>query len=87
MSSIHLASSNKPKNITASDTAFLEYNGESLACRGISIGTAGNLAINDSEGNKVIIPGNTLAIGIIHPIVTDKIYSTGTTASEIVVYY
>jgi len=87
MSSIHLASSAKPVNITPSDTDSLQYNGENIACRGISIGTAGDLAIVNDQGDKIVIPGNALAIGIIHPIVTGKIYSTGTTASEIVAWF
>lgn len=82
-----LYSSSKFINVTPSDTLLLKYQGEVMACRGISIGTAGDLAIKDDGGTTVIIPGNTLAVGVIHPILTGQVMSTGTGASEIVAYF
>ena len=74
-------------NVTASDTVPLKYDGDATACRGIAIGTAGDLAIKDDADNSVTIPANALAVGVVHPISTSYILSTGTTASEIVAYF
>jgi len=51
------------------------------------IGTAGDLAVKDDEGTTVVIPSNALAVGIIHPICTSQVMSTGTTCSEIVAFF
>lgn len=53
--------------------------------RGISFGGAGDLAILDEDGNPQIISG--LAAGIIHPIATTRVLASGTTATNIVVYW
>lgn len=82
-----IAPSSKFINVTASDTAKLEYDSEVKATKGIAIGTAGDLAVKDDEGNSVTIPANALAVGVIHPISTEQILSTGTTATEIVAYF
>lgn len=57
-------------------------------CKGISIGTAGDLQVEDSAGNSVTIPSECLAIGIqhaAHGIVTIK--QASTTAAKITVWY
>lgn len=72
-------------NVTKSDTVDLKTDGR--PCRAISIGTAGDLAIIDLEGNTTTIPANALAVGIQHSIFATRIMSTNTTASEIVAWF
>lgn len=74
-------------NVTPSDTVVLKYNGKATRCKGISFSTAGALAIKDDEDNTVVIPSGSLATGIIHPISTNQIMSTGTAAVDIVAYF
>ena len=52
---------------------------------GISIGTAGNLAVIMSDDTAAVtIPANALAIGVQHSMSVTKVMSTNTTAAEIV---
>jgi len=74
-------------NVTKSDTAPLEYNGEVMATKYISVGTAGILNIYDDNGTAVAIPANNLTVGVMYPIVTSHILATTTTAAEIVAYF
>jgi len=87
MADFYSHSSDKPVLVTASDTALLEYNSEVKKCRGISVEVAGDLAISNEQGTKVVLPAATLAIGIIHPISTEQIWATGTTATGIVAWF
>lgn len=73
--------------VTPSDTVVLKYDRKTARCKGIAFGGAGDLAIKDDVGNTVVIPGGALATGIIHPVSTDLILSTGTTATEIVAFF
>ena len=73
--------------VTPSDSATLVYNGVEKATRGISFAVAGALAIKDDEDNTVIIPSDALAAGIIHPIITNKILSTGTDVTGLVAWF
>lgn len=78
--------SNQFVAVTASDTAVLSYDGVSRAkCRGIYIGTAGNLAVKNDDGDSITFTG--LAAGVVHAISTDVVMSTGTTASNIVALF
>jgi len=58
-----------------------------LACRGVSLQVAGDLAVRmqDDPTVPVIIPG--LAAGIIHPLCVVGVRSTGTAATGITAYY
>ena len=90
MSSVHLASSSLPVLVTPSDTALLTYvNSEGAtvkgACRAILLEVAGDLAVKDSNNTTVVIPG--LAAGILHPISTQQILSTGTGATGITAFF
>jgi len=87
MASTFLSSSDKPVLVTTSDTALLEYNSEVKKCIAISIEVAGDLAIANSEGTKVVLPAATLTVGVMHPISTEQIYATGTTATGIVAWF
>lgn len=64
--------------VSASATAFA--NGP---CRGIYVGSAGNITITDRQGNSVQFVG--LATGVIHPIQATAI--TAATAGSIVIAY
>ena len=87
MSAIPIYPSGAPQLVTPSNTATFTYDSKPVKTRGISIGVAGDLAIKDSLGNNVIIPAASLAIGMIHPIETSQIRSTGTTATSIVAWF
>ncbi len=54
--------------------------------RGISFATAGALKITTLDGTTTTIPSGALAAGIIHPITIKRVWSTGTTAANIVGY-
>ncbi|KKM24595.1 hypothetical protein LCGC14_1603570 [marine sediment metagenome] len=67
--------------ITPSDTVLFRP-----AARGISMGTAGDLAVVTIKGDTVTIPNGALAAGIIHPIAVRQVLATGTVATDIVGY-
>lgn len=50
--------------------------------RGIYVGTAGNLKVMMNDGTALTF--TAIAAGIVHPIAAIMVYSTGTTASNIV---
>lgn len=66
--------------ITKSDSAFL-----STPVRGIYVGTSGDVCVMALSGEVVTF--KNLAAGMIHPIAAQKIFSTGTTATDIVGIY
>jgi hypothetical protein len=53
--------------------------------RGVSVDVAGVITYKDSDGNAHVT--GTLAAGIIHPLETTVIKSTGTTATGIIIYW
>jgi hypothetical protein len=63
-----------------SPTSDVEY-GEKM--RGLYVGTTGNVSIQAWDGSTITFVG--LAAGVIHPIFSIKINSSGTTASNIIV--
>lgn len=65
------------KSITPDDNNDLTF-----LPRGVYVGTSGNLAVHDIEGEAVTF--TNLAAGVIHPIAPKRILSTGTTASGII---
>jgi len=77
--------SNQFINVTTSDTLLLEYNGSPATCRGILLGGVGDIAIKDDNNTTVVISG--LAAAIIHPIATQQILATSTTATDIAVFF
>lgn len=54
--------------------------------RYVSFGTAGTLKVTTSGGDTVTIPSGALAVGIQHLLNVSRIFATGTTATNIVVY-
>ncbi len=70
---------------TKSDVANILDGVKPVTSRGIMVGTTGDLAVSNAAGTSVTI--TKVAAGVIHPIRTNKIWSTGTTASEITVFY
>lgn len=54
-------------------------------CDGLYIGTTGNITVQSADGTNVLFTAPTL--GVIHPIRTRIVRSTGTTAGAIVACY
>ena len=65
--------------VTAHDTNDLAKPGF------IYVGTSGNIKVDTIEGDTVTF--NSVAAGIVHPILVKRIYATGTTASNILVVF
>ncbi len=65
-----------------SDSADLTY-----VTRGISFAVAGDIKVNTVGGETVVIPSGALAPGIVHPLRVSRIWSTGTGATGLVVYW
>lgn len=65
-------------------TAVTPDNDTDLAevTRGLYVGSAGDLKINDRHGNAITL--KNLAAGVIHPIRASRVFATGTTALDIV---
>ncbi|HET6446167.1 MAG TPA: hypothetical protein VFI27_16490 [candidate division Zixibacteria bacterium] len=53
--------------------------------RGIYVGVSGDLKVDSLDGNAITFVG--ISAGIIHPISCTRVYSTGTTATNIVAIY
>jgi hypothetical protein len=76
--------------MSRSDSPALEYaditpnDGADLPnpVRGVLVGVSGDLKLDDFAGNTVTL--KALVAGVIHPIGAKRIYSTGTTATDIV---
>ena len=64
--------------ITPHDTNELAY-----MTRAICFVTEGDLKITDAFGNTVTLPSGLLSAGIMHPTRIVKVFSTGTTATDI----
>lgn len=64
--------------VTPADAAFA--NG--VVCRSLYIGGAGNVAILTAKGNTVTLTG--VPAGTFIPVIAQGVYSTGTTATNIV---
>lgn len=65
-------------SITPSDTDFVPHG----RTTGLYIAATANITVDDPMGNPVTFTG--LAGGIVHPIRTKRVRSTGTTATGIV---
>lgn len=77
-----IESSSRPVLVTPHDTNKILDNNKT---KGILLGGAGTLAVIDDHGNAVTITG--LAAGVIHPIATNVIKSTGTSATNICAFF
>lgn len=66
----------------ASDTVNIP-NGPALA---IAVAVAGDIKITDMEDNDVVIPSGALAAGGQHSLQIKRLWSTGTTATGIVLF-
>lgn len=76
-----------PFLITPSDTeTFKDASGRPTYARGISFAAAGALSVVTLDGDTVVIPSDSLAAGIIHPLACIRVNSTSTTATGIVGY-
>ena len=53
--------------------------------RGLYCGVSGDVKVDMLNGDTVTFTG--LAAGVIHPLQVDQVYSTGTTATNIVAVY
>lgn len=85
---MHFKSISVSKSIAVNphDTNVLvDADSSKVVCRGISVAVAGDVAWKDENGVSRI--AKNLAAGIIHPITTNLIKSTGTTATGVVAYW
>ena len=64
--------------VTPADAVFA--NG--VVCRALYVGGAGNVAINTAKGNTVTL--TSIPAGTFIPIIAQGVWSTGTTATNIV---
>lgn len=55
--------------------------------RGVSFGTAGAIKVTTAGGETLVIPSGALAAGVVHPVAWVRIWSTSTTAANIVAYW
>lgn len=67
--------------VTASDTADLEFG----VCKGIWVGTAGNVQITTANGRVLVL--TSMLAGMVHRVKARRIWSTNTTAVTIVALY
>jgi len=67
-------------DITPNDSADL-----SITTRGIYVGASGDLKVDTAGGDTVTFVD--IAAGVIHPIRVQRVYSTGTTATDIIGVY
>ena len=65
--------------VTPSDTVDLTNSGF------LYVGAAGDVKVDTSDGDTVTF--TALAAGIVHPIRVKRVYSTGTTATNITAVY
>ena len=66
--------------ITPSDSADLAE-----APRGLYVGVTGDVQVDMADGDTVIF--KALAAGVVHPLMVRRVYSTNTTATDIVGVY
>lgn len=55
--------------------------------RAVAISGAGALKVTMLGGESVVIPSGSLAVGVLHPLMVTRIWSTGTGATGIVAYW
>ena len=55
--------------------------------RAISFGTVGAIKVTTSGGQTIVIPSGALAAGVQHAMIIKRIWSTSTTAADIVMYW
>lgn len=53
--------------------------------RGIYVGAAGDVAVDMADGTAVTF--TELSAGVVHPLSVKRVYSTGTTATNILALY
>lgn len=56
-------------------------------CRAIAFGGNGDIKLVTLKGDTVIIPSGVLQFGMVYAIGAQQIFSTGTTATDIWVFY
>lgn len=53
--------------------------------RGLYVGSSGDVRVSMGDGTTVTFP--TMAGGVVHPLCVNKVFSTGTTATNLVAVY
>lgn len=66
-------------DVTPSDSANIKLT------RGLYVGVSGDVRVRMEDGSLVTLVG--LAAGIVHPLRVQQVYSTSTTATDIVAAY
>lgn len=73
--------------VTPSDSAQLNNGTTSVIGRAVSVGTVGTLKVTYKDGTTSTIPAANLIAGAQTPMQVTHIWSTGTTATDIYVWY
>lgn len=68
--------------VTPSDSTDLTTPG-----RGVCFASIGALKVTMVNGDVVTFPSGTLAAGVIHPLQVQRVWATGTTATNIMVVW
>lgn len=72
-----------PITPAAAGAAITPHDSNNIApTKGIYVGTAGNLKVDMLDGTTLTF--TAIAAGMVHPLVVVRVYSTGTTASNII---
>lgn len=66
-------------SVTPSDSAYIKLT------RGLYVGGAGNVRVRMEDGSLETLVG--IAVGVVHPLRVQQVYSTSTTATNIVAVY
>lgn len=73
--------------VTPSNTVQLNNGTVDVVGRAVSIGTSGTLKVTYKDGTTSTIPAANLIVGAQTPMQVTHIWSTGTTATDIYVWY
>lgn len=71
--------------VSPNDSTNLTMPSGTKYTKGLYVGTSGNVKVRMASG--VDASFNNLASGVIHPLAVDRVYLTGTAASDIVAVY
>lgn len=72
-------------SVTPSDTVDIVFPSGINRGRALYIGGAGNVKVKMADGTDALL--TALTVGVVHSISVKSVYATGTTATDILVFY